>query len=288
MSYWGRKRTGAGVSWSGRGASGRSKSSRPRSSRNVVNRSRSRSTTARNPVQSRPGRDVRDRSGAERAEVPEHEIVDRRRGSGRTTEPGLGGRERHLGALSPEAARRRLHERELAARERERGRVVLREPVGERRPQLRPGSGLRQQSPCEGEHRSEVDAGKLRRVRRVPGDLGVDERPDERREKEAVVRADEMDGRAHRRHADDSMLLEQGRERLRPEAGEPAPERDVRIPRHLRLQPDQMLDRLEDRQLDPPQQELPLERRSVQRPPAQDLDPHGHDSADRAGTRPKG
>jgi hypothetical protein len=50
LSYSGRKRGGAGVSGSGRGAFGRSKSSRPRSSRKVRRPGRSRSVSSRTRV----------------------------------------------------------------------------------------------------------------------------------------------------------------------------------------------------------------------------------------------
>ena len=79
------------------------------------------------PGQPAPGRHVGDGRRAERGEVPEHDVVERRPARERTAEPRLGGREPDLRRRAPDAAGRHLDEREPAATgEGERRRVAAR------------------------------------------------------------------------------------------------------------------------------------------------------------------
>ena len=120
----------------------------------------------------------------------------------------------------------------------------------------------------------------------VPAQLGFENRLHERAQQQAVVGGDEVDRPAHDADPHELPALEQLRQRLRPEALEPRPERRVRVVRHLRLHADEVLDGRERRQRRPLEQELARERGAVQRPVAQ----HFHDPAilaARAGTRPE-
>jgi hypothetical protein len=73
-----------------------------------------------------------------------------------------------------------------------------------------------------------------------------------------------MQRSAVQRHPDRAPRLDRPRERLGPEVLEPRPERDVRVPRHLRLHRDEALDRRERGRAPPAQQELSREERAVQ------------------------
>jgi hypothetical protein len=74
-----------------------------------------------------------------------------------------------------------------------------------------------------------------------------------------------MDRPAHDADPHGAALEQRRLELGRLEALEPRPERDVRVARHLRLQPDEVADDVERRKVDPPQQVLARERRPVQR-----------------------
>ena len=62
-----------------------------------------------------PGGDVGVARRTERRQVAQHDVIDRRLGRGRSTEPRLGGGRPHLAALSPQASGRCLHERQVVA-----------------------------------------------------------------------------------------------------------------------------------------------------------------------------
>ena len=87
LSYSGRKRTGAGVSGSGSGPSGTSNSSRPASSRNVRSRGPQPLQDGADGGQPRPGLDVGRSGGAERRQVAQHQVVNRRIGRHRPPRP---------------------------------------------------------------------------------------------------------------------------------------------------------------------------------------------------------
>ena len=209
-------------------------------------------------------------AGPGRAEIPEDEVVERERGSRRTSEPGFGGREGHLGAPLPDAARRCLHERERATRERECRRVVRRKPLG---------SAARSCGPVRGSASSlrakEAPVGGRRRRASARGRDGGRSR----RRRAAGRAAPGAGSRPRRRGGSSSASPSCGPDALRaasraprPEAVEARPERGVRIARHLRLQPDQMVDSRETGS-SARRSRVPLERRSVRRPTAQDFDP---------------
>ncbi len=120
---------------------------------------------------------------------------------------------------------------------------------------------------------------------RVPPQLRLEDRLHQRTQQQAVVGGDEVDRPAHDADAHDLAALEQLRQRLRPEPLEPRPEPGIRIVWDLRLHADEVLHRRERRPRVPLQQQLPRERRTVQRPPAEHL-VHPAILAD-GGTRPE-
>ncbi len=133
---------------------------------------------------------------------------------------------------------------------------------------------LRQQRLRDRQHGRKVDALELRRVHGVTAQLGAQDRLHEGPQQQAVRGRDEIDRRPHDVGPPDPALVEQGRQRLRPEPVEPGPQRRVGVVRHLRLQADQVPDGGERLHVGPLQEQLPRERRPVQRAPSQNL---GHD-----------
>ena len=79
-----------------------------------------------------------------------------------------------------------------------------------------------------------------------------------------VARADQVDGRALQRDPDRGPARHRRGQLLRVEADDPVPERDVRVGRLLGLQPDQVLDHLQRRAVDPVEEELPAQQGTVQ------------------------
>ena len=155
---------------------------------------------------------------------------------------------------------------------RERGRVEVREPLREDRAQLGPAPRLLvEERPRELDHRRQVDVPERGRVLRVTSQLRLEDRLHERTQQQAVVCGDEVDRPAHDADAHDLPALEQLRQRLRPEAVESRPETGVRVVRHLGLHADEVLHGRERRPRVPLEQQLPRERRPVQRPRAQHL-----------------
>ena len=164
----------------------------------------------------------------------------------------------------------------------------IREPLREERAQLGPAPRLlRQERPRERDHRCQVHDPKSGAVLRMPPQLGLEDGLHERTQQEAVVGGDEVNRPAHDTDAHHLPALEQLGQRLRPEPLEPRPEPGVRVVRNLRLHADEVLHRRERRQLIPLEQELPRERRAVQRPPAEHL-VHAGDSRCTEGPAPKG
>jgi len=232
------------------------------------------------PGQARPGSDVGDGRRPEGCEVAHDDLVERGAGSERTAEPGLGGGRRDLGRGAPDAAGRNLHEcQQVAARVGESGGVRVGKALHKRGPQLRPGArALGHERPHERQRRGDVEPAERGRVLPMPGELSVEHGLHERAQHQAVVGADEMERGAHGDDADDAPLEQQRRELLRTEMIEPRPQRRVRVQRDLRLQTDEVLDRVEHRQGRPAEQQLALQRRSVQRLQAENLRAHRPDS----------
>ena len=130
------------------------------------------------PGQPAPGRHVGDARRAEGGEVAEHHLVERRLRGERAAEPGRQGRHAHLRRAPPDPAWRNLDEGQpAAARVRERGGVVRREPLARARRAAAARSGAPRPGAARGlEDRPEVDTAQERRVVTVPGELGVEHR----------------------------------------------------------------------------------------------------------------
>ena len=163
-----------------------------------------------------PRRDVRRGRRAERAQVAEDEVVDGGRGGERTPEPRLGRRHRDLMRAAEEPARRHLHEGEVVpAGVRERGRVVRGKALAQRCAERGQGERLlAQQRTRPLEDRIEIDAGEGRPHLGMRGQLPVEDGPEQRPEREAVVGRQQMDGAADRGDPDHLPLDEQ-----RPQVG---------------------------------------------------------------------
>ena len=132
---------------------------------------------------------------------------------------------------------------------RERPRVELREALGENRPELRACEGpLAERSPCDREHRLEVQVSERRAELRMAGELTVKDGLHQRPEDERVRGRDEVDRPAHDDDPHHLARLEELGELLGPEALEPRPESRVRVMRFLRLKSDEVLNRVERRQ----------------------------------------
>ena len=151
----------------------------------------------------------------------------------------------------------------------------MREPLRQCGAELAPGERpLREQLPSMVENRPEVDSGERRRELAMTCELGVEHRLHQRPERQAIAGRDEVDRRPHHGRAHDGAIRQELRERLRPEPVEARPEGDVRVAGHLRLKPDQMLDRLERCQLRALEQQLPSERRAAEGARAERLRGH--------------
>ena len=108
----------------------------------------------------------------------------------------------------------------------------------------------------------------------MAGELAIEDRLHERAERKAVVGADEVDGRAHEDRADDTAVEEERGELVRLKGLEARPQGRVGVQRDLGLEPDKVLDCVERAQRGTAEEKLTLERRSVQRPPAENLGFH--------------
>ncbi len=148
---------------------------------------------------------------------------------------------------------------------RERPRVELREALGENGPELsareRP---LLERRPCDREHRPKVQASERRAELGVAGELRVEDGLRQRPEDERVIGGDEVDRRSHQGNPHDPARLEELGELLGPEALESRPERRVRVMRFLRLESDEVPNRVECSEGSSLEQELPRKRRAVQ------------------------
>jgi hypothetical protein len=97
------------------------------------------------------------------------------------------------------------------------------------------------------------------------------DRRQERAQQERVADGDEVHRRSHQREAHDLAVDEQPAQLVRIEALEARPQAVVGRHRRLRLEPEQVLESIRDRQLDAMQQELALEQRAVERTRAEQL-----------------
>jgi hypothetical protein len=142
-----------------------------------------------------------------------------------------------------EPTRRHLNEREVvAAGECESGCVVLGKALAQRAAQGRQGKGLRaQQRPRPGQHGRQVDIHEGRTNLGMGGELAVEDGPEERPEREAVVSRQQVDRAANRCDPDDLAFDQEPPQFGCGERVEPRPEPGVRVRRHLRLQPDEMV-----------------------------------------------
>jgi len=103
----------------------------------------------------------------------------------------------------------------------------------------------------------------------VAGVAALQRRLDERPQRQAVVRRDQVDRRPQVRDAHDLALLDEPREILGAEAVEPRPQAVVRRVRVLRLHRDEVAHRLDGASALAPEQELAGEQRAVEVPPRQ-------------------
>jgi len=87
---------------------------------------------------------------------------------------------------------------------------------------------------------------------------------EDRSESQRIPSRDEVERGPQQPHPHRGAFGDRPRQRLGTEAIQPRPQRDVGVSRHLRLHPDQPLDRLERPHPAPAEQHLPLEQRSVQ------------------------
>ena len=121
-----------------------------------------------------------------------------------------------------------------------------------------------------GDHRGDV----LPAQPLAPGGAGerpVEHRLQQRPQRQRVGRGDGVDRRPHQLGPDDGPRRHEAVELGRVVVRQPVPQREVRHPRHLRLQPDQVLQRRRHRHGDPVQQQLPGEGGPAQRAAAQDV-----------------
>ena len=142
---------------------------------------------------------------------------------------------------------------------------------------------LPQQLAREREDGPEVNARAARGELGVPRELGVEDRLHQRAQRQAVVRAHQVDRRAHDDGPDGPPPLDQAGQLSGPEAVEPRPQRRVGVVRHLRLEADEVLHGVEDGHLGAAQQQLAGERGAVQGPRAERLDRHGAEAYHRRG-----
>ena len=98
----------------------------------------------------------------------------------------------------------------------------------------------------------------------------LDDHLHERAQEPGVAHGDEVDGPAHQREPHGRAVDQHLAELVRVEAVEPRPQPVVGRRHRLRLQPHEMLERVAHGEVDAPQQELALEKRPVQLPPAED------------------
>jgi hypothetical protein len=142
------------------------------------------------------------------------------------------------------------------------GARVAGEPRLDERRQLLAGA-RRLARPVEQSRAQSLDLGRRRRGRAAPV-VGAGGR-DDRGVRRVLACRDEMQGAAQQRPDDELAALERGEQLLRLEALDPRGERDRQRRPVLRLQRADALDRVRERRLEPVEQPLPRQQRSVER-----------------------
>ena len=207
---------------------------------------------------SRPGRDVVQRRGAEAAEVPADQVLQAVLfGHRARPQPVLGGRKQIRTPSFPRARRR--HANELAPEPDEAfGQIA--ELLDAPRSVVEGGAELRVPT-CE-----PAAACTLVGLRHPL----AHRRSDSRDVEPVVACGDGVNRGAHERSLDDRPPLEGARQLLAPEAAQAGPEADVRVRRVLVLDPRQALQRARDWQSRALQQQLAREQSPVQLPLGED------------------
>jgi hypothetical protein len=149
--------------------------------------------------------------------------------------------------LPPDRARRHLHQRDPGPHHL--GQCVgrLTRPVlGQQFAQLGEGQRvLGGQGLARHRHRGQVHAGQP--FAEIAGQSPVQDRLDQRPQRQRVVRTDQVDGAAHERDPDHVPADQQAGQVLGPEAVQPGQQAVVGRERRLGLQADQVLDHGQDR-----------------------------------------
>jgi hypothetical protein len=117
---------------------------------------------------------------------------------------------------------------------------------------------------CVRQHGLELDPAERRGILGMAGEIPVEHGLRDRAQEEAVLGREEVDGRPHRDDPHDAPPGEELAQVVGPEALEPSPEGEVGVPRHLRLEADEVADCVERGQVRALEEELPRERRTVE------------------------
>ena len=189
-----------------------------------------------------------------------------------------------LPALPPEAARRHLHQGEMVAQGiAERIRRFVRPALLQPFPERREGERIfLDELPPDLQERFEIDAGDGGAVPAADTELclvhGLKDRP----QRQGVTRGDQVDGRAHERHAHRPAALDECGEIFGAKIAKPGPQAEIGWRRGLRLQADQMFQRSGRRHRCALEQELPRKQRAVQGTERERLPRRGSRLADAA------
>ena len=229
------------------------------------------------PGQPAPGRHVRDRRRPERGEVPEDDVVERRPARERPAEPRLGGRRAVTCEVAPQTPRGGTWTSASLQRQ-------ARASAAGSRPGNRSASTARSSVPESGRSASVAAAYASTGARSTPSRAGAASRCRRSsasstgcisgRSRRQSVGGDEVDRPAHDDDPHDGASDEAVGERLRSEAVDPRPERRVRVERHLRLEPDEVRDDVEDGRLGAREQVLAGQGRAAERPSGEDVAGH--------------
>jgi len=140
---------------------------------------------------------------------------------------------------------------------------------GELPAQLGPAARLLAQQPQSfGDQLGQVEAGQPGPERAAGRERAFVHPAQQRCEHDRVPRADQVHGRTHQADTHGLAAGDQACEFGVPERAEPAPQPDVQCQGRLRLHADQVLDRVNGRQIRAAQQQLPGEGGPVQCPAA--------------------
>jgi hypothetical protein len=225
--------------------------------------------------QSGPVLHVRDRRRPEGAQVPQHDVADRRRGLELAPGPRLDRRVPRVPAGAPHPARRDLDERHgNGCRVPDGLDVVADAPLDEPPAELAPGQRAvgDELLPDGGRELRGVSAAHPPPVRAAV--VALDDDLQQRTQSEGVADGHEVDRRAHQGEAHDRTLGEHPAQLVRVEALQPRPQAVVGRHRRLRLEPEEVLDHRRDRDVRAAQQSLALEQRPVERTGTENLIAH--------------